>query len=252
MKIEKNIKRVTVGNTDIRRIMNGGGILWQRIDDTTGSPGPKKLIGGNMQAGFFGEVPISEFISGEELINTLIKYRGTRQFTDEPWLKFAYLNKIEFIAKKPILTSVSYNELKSYNLIFGDKTINVLGKTYKVRLIKGKNEGEQDDEKNYKGEILHNSEWNKLFLPIHENAPASWSYQENVNSITENWNIKYTNKDLLIGHYDNGSYCWCQESGDSSYDALVRGGKDISYSESVGRSKHSSYYGWRPVLELVE
>lgn len=25
MKIEKNIKRVTVGNTDIQRIMNGGG-----------------------------------------------------------------------------------------------------------------------------------------------------------------------------------------------------------------------------------
>ena len=29
MVIDKSIKRVTVGNTDIQRIMSGGGILWQ-------------------------------------------------------------------------------------------------------------------------------------------------------------------------------------------------------------------------------
>lgn len=30
MIIDKSIKRITVGNTDIQRIMHGGGILWQK------------------------------------------------------------------------------------------------------------------------------------------------------------------------------------------------------------------------------
>lgn len=30
MIIDKNIKRVSIGNTNIQRIMHGGGILWQR------------------------------------------------------------------------------------------------------------------------------------------------------------------------------------------------------------------------------
>lgn len=31
MIIDKSIKRVTVGNTDIQRIMHGGGIVWQKL-----------------------------------------------------------------------------------------------------------------------------------------------------------------------------------------------------------------------------
>ncbi|HHV41313.1 MAG TPA: hypothetical protein GXX72_00455, partial [Clostridiaceae bacterium] len=39
----------------------------QAYDDLTGSPGPKNLISGTMQEGFFGEVPASELITGDAL-----------------------------------------------------------------------------------------------------------------------------------------------------------------------------------------
>lgn len=255
MIIDKSIKRVTVGNTDIQRIMHGGGILWQKIDDLTGSPGPKALRGGNLQAGFYGEVPASNFITGDELARRIGLTAGVSQYSNEPWLKFSYLGKVEFVAKKPFRHTISWNQINEANAVFGNTTINIDGLTFKVRLFKGKTEGKQNEQSMYAGTINHGSEWNKLMLPIYQNAPSNWKYPDNVNSPTENWGVGYTEADLLT--HDSRGFrmeSWCQEYG-TNITRLTRGGgngKDVSYANAWGPKNLISFCGWRPVLELVK
>lgn len=217
-------------------------------------PGPTKLIGGNSQAGFYGEVPTRNFITGDELAAKIGLTAGVSQFSNDAWLKFSYLGNIEFIAKKPFRHSISWSNINAVNAVYGNRVINIKGSNYKIRLIKGKTEGMQDDVGNYEGNICKNSEWNRLMLPIHQNAPSNWAVPKNVNSPTENWNVRFTNSDLIVtNNVGNGAISWCQERG--GYFNLTRGGyRGISSSgsaESVDNIAYSREYGWRPVLELI-
>ncbi len=221
-------------------------------------PGPTKLIGGNLPAGFYGEVPAKDFITGDELAQEIGLTKGVAVLpsSDEKWLKFSYLGKIEFVSKLPLRDEVSWNHLNEVNAVFGQRTIVIHEKTYKIRLMKGKTEGLQDDQSAFEGKILHGSEWNKLMLPIHENAPSNWEKRDNVNSPTENWNIGYTDKDLYKRLKDDGEYhsvfSWCQERGDSSNSILVRSSVSIEGSLSLPPFFSFDSSGWRPVLELVD
>lgn len=248
-----SIENIKFNKSDIEKALCNNETIWSGSDDKTGSPGPKKLIGGNLQAGFFGEVPANSFITGKELSNMLGFGNGSILYSDEPWLKFAYLGKIEFIPKKPIRNYVDWWYLNTRRFIYGDKTIEIKGKTYKIRLIKGKTEGKQDNTTSYSGSINHNSEWNRLMLPIHKDAPSSWAYPNNVESPTENWNIGYTDNDLGLNYQESeGSYTWCQEYGETRDLRLCRGFRGVSYSNSGLIDEHSKHQAWRPVLELVE
>lgn len=236
----------------IKEIRNNGNIIWRKvIYDETDAPGPKKMIGGNLQAGFFGEVSTSSFITGDELARMISLTTGTSQYSNEPWLKFSYMGKIEFIAKKPFRYNLSWNSINEVNAVFGNRTIRIKGRTYKIRLMKGKTEGKQGDQSSYSRDINKGSEWNKLLLPIHKNAPSSWKYPANVKSPTEDWGVKYSDEDLITNN-TNGSYCWCQEYGESSSYRLYRGNYGVCYSNSNLSSLNDAHYGWRPVLEFVK
>lgn len=218
----------------------------------SGVPGPTKLIGGNLQAGFYGEVPAKDFVTGDELARRIGLTAGKSQYSDEPWLKFSYLGKIEFMAKKPFRYDISWDSIKSANAVYGDRVINIDGNNFKIRLIKGKTEGQQGNSSQVDGIINRGSEWNKLLLPTHINAPSNWAYKDNVNYPTENWNIGYTDADLVVGYYYYGGWSWCQEYGSSSSSRLLRGIYGISDSGQYTSSRYDSYVSWRPVLELVE
>ena len=253
MIIDKSIKRVTVANTDIQRIMHGGGILWQKIDDLTGSPGPKELRGGNLQAGFYGEVPGKDFITGDELARRIGLTVGVSQYSNEPWLKFSYLGKVEFVAKKSFRYAISYNDIAAANAVYGNKMVQINGLKYKVRLMKYKSEGKQDDKSSYRGTINHNSEWNRLMLPIHENAPSNWKYPKNVNSPTENWNINYSSKDFTGYTNDmKGITVWCQDFGSGDDNHICGRLLVPSYPDINSDYRNEEFLGWRPVLELVD
>lgn len=243
----KDIKIANIGN---RKVLSVNEILWQK---KSLGPGPKKLIGGNLQAGFYGEVPTSEFITGDELARIIGLTAGTSQFSNEPWLKFSYMGKVEFVAKKPFRHTITWDKINAVNAVFGNKIIEINGLKYKARLPKGKSEGKQGDQSEDSGDICKNSEWNKLFLPIHTNAPDKWRYKGNVNSPTENWNVKYTDIDLVtISAGGNGWYTLCQEYGKQISTRMYRGYYGVSYSGSTGAGYGSNSSGWRPVLELVD
>ena len=216
-------------------------------------PGPTKLIGGNLQAGFYGEVPTSEFITGDELARMIGLTVGKIQNANEPWLKFSYLGNTEFVAKKPFGYRISWDNINAVNAVFGNRTIKMGEHTYKIRLMKGKTEGKQNDSSSDSGDINKGSEWNKLMLPIHKNAPSNWAYKDNVNSPTENWNVGYTDDDLVtIDSAGYGYISWCQEYGYGSNGRLYRGSSGVSSSGDFNPSFDANAYGWRPVLELVD
>lgn len=57
MKIVENVKQIKNTNTNVKEIRNKDTVLWPSFDDIIGAPGNRKLLAGNMQAGWFGEVP---------------------------------------------------------------------------------------------------------------------------------------------------------------------------------------------------
>lgn len=231
-----------------------GGVLWE----ANRVPGPTKLIGGNSQAGFYGEVPTSEFITGDELARRIGLTTGTSQNSNEPWLKFSYLGKTEFIAKKTFRHSISWDNINNANAVYGNKTLEINGNVYKVRLVKGKDEGLQKTQgDNYKE--CYYSEWNKLMLPIHKNAPSSFEFTIGVSMPTENWNVGYTDTDLwTTTDVELGYNSWCQDVGERYSQRVARGGgssvskSDVSFTTNYGSGAKWSSFGWRPVLELVD
>ena len=70
-----------------------------------------------------------------------------------------------------------------------------------------------------------NSMWNKLMLPIHENAPDKWYKDDPVEIPTDDWNVNYTDSDLEIG-----AYTICQEDFISVISSLWETTKNIKES----------------------
>lgn len=222
-------------------------------------PGSSTLIAGDENAGFYGEVPASELITGDDLASKIGLTSGSPQHSNEPWLKFAYDGKIQFVAKKTYRYGLSWNKIDSENAIYGDKKIEIDDQEYRLRLMRASSK----DPSSNNGSDLHGGEWNKLMLPIHENSiDGDWEYPDNVESNVPSWKHDlgngrdglYTDEDLHT-HYDygDGTYSWCQETRDSnsSY-RLYRGNNGVSNSNSFFSSDAGSGRGWRPVLELVQ
>lgn len=156
------------------------------------------------------------------------------------------------MAKRVFRHSISYNDISAVNAVYGNRIIKIHGLEYKVRLMKHKTEGKQDDKSSYKGTINHNSEWNRLMLPIHANAPSNWYYPENVDIPTENWNIGYTSKDFI--DYQNGQKggtVWCQEFGTSDKNHICGKMSVPSRLDINLDSRNEDFLGWCPVLELI-
>lgn len=181
---------------------------------------------------------------------------GVSQYSEEPWLKFSYLGKVEFIAKKHYRIKVSSHALYSAGAMLGRRSIKINGKVYKVRLMKGKNEGSQDDSSSYRGSIVMRSEWNRLMYPIYETQyfyNNQYKYNVSETDPPEHWGVNYKNDDLNLwrstlcqdtGYYYRGS--------DERIDAgiYVRGGSNC-IDESYYREEDGPYFNWRPVLELI-
>ena len=232
-------------------------------DDPSGSPGSPNLIAGDMNAGFFGEVPASELFTASEIASACGISQGTAQFENEPWLKFALDGKILFRPRKSIRHSISWNSINTANCVYGGsegKRVTKDGQTYIVRLMKGALTDPSLYDASDRG--AKGSEWNRLMLPIHEQAiDKSWAYSAYVEDNIPIWNHNlgtgangmYTDADLMTHNsHGNGSYSWCQETRNT--DAAWRVGRGfggVSGSGAYTASDSSANRGWSPVLELI-
>lgn len=250
------IDEVTIDGEEVQEITVDGEVVFEAINY---GPGPATLIAGDMQAGFFGEVSASELISGTDLASLVGISQGTSQNSTVGWLKFAWQGKILFVAKKSFRSATSWDHINSANAVYGGKTVDIDGLTYKIRLMKGALTDPCEYEDPDRG--AHGSEWNRLMLPIHEKAiDESWDYPEYVENDIPVWSHNlgsgnqgmYTDEDLLT-HYDHGSgsRSWCQETRkDDAASRVLRGYGGVSHSNSYASSGAYGLLGWRPCLEF--
>lgn len=256
MLINSDIKKILYKDKEITEIKYMDKTVWSSNDDVIGAPGNRKLLAGTMQAGWFGEVSANDFITGDALAKLVGITAGVSQYSDEPWLKFAYKGDVYLVAKKPIRCAISWDNINAANCVYGDKTIEISSRKYKIMLMRGIGEDVQPNPKTFyqpcDGAANHQSMWNMLMLPIHQKAPSSWAYPNNVKSPTENWGIGYTDADLMSNStLGGGSYCWCQEIVHEASAHSMRGSSGIS--GATWNNSNLSYfnYGWRPCLQLI-
>ena len=212
---------------------------------------------------FHGEVSTDNFITGEKLAEQICLTAGTAYNNTEPWLKFTGETKdgkitTMFVAKKPLRYNLSWDHINAVGAVFG-KEITIDGQTYKVRLMRGASENPSDPVGN---RSAHGSEWNRMMLPIHEQAiDKTWAYsayvEDNIEPFTHTLGNgedgMYTDADLLTHHsHGNGSLSWTQESVESHLcSRVLRGNNGVSNSQWIYHSNTGENLGWRPVLELV-
>lgn len=224
---------------------------------------------------FHGEVPASEFITGDDLANQIELTAGKvtvdkitkESYSNEPWLKFTKTSNVGisttmYVAKKPYRLGISWKHIDEVGAIFGDspktQALDIKGNKYKVRLMQGSSVNPSSSS----GSDMWGSEWNKMMLPIHEEVlDAGWRNPNNVNPDLQplyhdygsGKNGMYTNVDLLS--QGNDSYSWTQESSKTNETyRLMRGGGGISFSVFRSDSFTTSNLNanWRPILELVK
>lgn len=180
-------------------------------------PGSSVLIGGDSNYGFYGEVPVSELLSGDELCELLGLTAGVSQNSDEPWLKFALDGKMLYVAKKTYRHSVSWNHINAVGAVFGEF---VLNKAFKVRL-------------------LSTEEWDALMYPIHTSHPSG----------APNW-ANYSDIDINVNTSSgNGRATWTSTPSGAS--RVYRGGDGVTSSGGVGPASAGGDFGFRPVLEIL-
>ena len=233
--------------------------------------------------------------------------KGNDSSTGGNWLKIydAQEGKTLYIAKKPLTNYVSWDKLYDAGVVYGldmlDKTgkpkdplintiyggktyqgkiININGKPYIVRLLKGNNRTnwtpKQTVNKVDSIEMTQHSEWNRYILPIvkyNRFGSSTKSTEEIEQELKQdiNGNIMYwndTNKDykvqlekykwfgdLTVGTNSYGNYSWMQEFGIDTSRRVIRGYYYTNYGAAMASYNSSgdsnSGYGFRPVLEEI-
>lgn len=220
---------------------------------STRGPGPDTLLAGDSNAGYFGITSVTQLIATNQLASNIGLSAGTDQFNNEGWLKFIIDGRIIFVAKKPSRYGISWDSINAVNAVNGSRMVNINGLTYRIRLMKGAQNNPSNNIDADRDAI--GSEWNRLMLPIHEQAKTkAWAYPAYTGTDVPDWGIGFTDADLLTHNsHGQGSYTWCQETiVSSSTSRVIRGHSGVSNSNGDSSINTNTNYGWRPVLELVQ
>ena len=98
----------------------------QSVADYTDSPGSKYLWAGDKQAGFFGIIPASDFITGTDLVTQIGLTAGTAMESNTSWIKYIIDGKIRYVPLRPIKHSVTWDAIYNAGAVYGDGTIGTL------------------------------------------------------------------------------------------------------------------------------
>lgn len=233
--------------------------------------------------GYFGEVPSTSILSGTELANSLGLTAGTAQHDTAGYLKFYWHGKVLFVAKRTLRHTVSWENVKSANAVFGvdlggsgKATVSASGYNYIVALMTGATTAPADDVEywaNYSAndflgnvalEVGRYSQWNELMYRVHQTIVDDVlanqdGLQDNQNKtltggvqIGANW-ANFTNVDLSVYYAEagNGTVTWTQETSTNVTTYRVhRGTHRLAFLGSYTSTYAFTNFGWRPSLIL--
>lgn len=194
------------------------------------SPGPQTLMAGDLETGFYGEVPPEDFISYEDLSILVGLSAGTLHGRDQPWLKFSMDGVPAYVSKWTIRYGLSWNHLNARDLVFG-RVIEIGDHQYSIRLMTGLVDPDT---------FTAGGEWNRLIYPIHVDDPNR-----------QGWGIGYSNADIRV-EISPGRATWMQEAvPGSTRNKVVRGGPSLTLIHSYSTTNTGTNFSWRPILEVV-
>ena len=215
-----------------------------------------KLMG-NTYGIFLGEVPSNDFIDGESLSKHIGLTDSVLCNIDVPWLKFILDGNIIYVPMKPLMHSVSWDDINECGAVFENKgaTIDIDSNTYDITLLRGLNKNYNLSGKIYGFDVdyTHTSEWNRLMYPIHSGIHTDSSNPYTPSVSYAQW-ATYSDDDLMV--YDrtgNGSVTWVQETQHTNTTLrFLRGNYGVTYVTRHTTTNAISNYGWRPALRSMK
>jgi hypothetical protein len=162
---------------------------------------------------------------------------------DSGWLKFVHNGTIKYIAKKPFMHTVSWNDIAKAEAVYGNRTVRIGSRLFRVSLLSG---AEADPTTWTTGNTDPvqgvGSEWNTLMYRVHNTVPSS--------QVGANW-WNFSDADIVVTT-GNGRYTWCRETVSSTTARRVlRGVDSLSHFGTDASSGTSTTRGWRPCLTLI-
>lgn len=179
-------------------------------------------VKGTKALGYYGQVAAADFINGDALGSLVgVTTAGRQVSINSPWLKFAFKNKVLYVAKQPLINLVSWDQLNAAGVVTG-KIVMIGQKRYRVRLLLGVNNSDT-------------GEWNNLMYRVHTSDPTGTKWET------------FSNADLYVG-VGNGRTSICQEL-DAARRMIYRGYASLTDFAWGGTNSATATTGWRPVLE---
>ena len=200
---------------------------------------------------WYGEVTSGELISGNALASLIGLTAGRAQHSDAGWLHVGLDGTELLIAKRPLRYNLNWNHLNAVNAVYGNRTVEISGQLYKVRLPKGANSDPTVDANGFDVPHSHGSEWNRIFYRL-TNDTYYDARNTKASEVPFVHLAQYSEADLILDYRvpePNGSYSWCQETAESY--RVLRGSVGVSNLFRNTPSFTLSTYGWRPILERV-
>lgn len=221
------------------------------------APGPQTLIAGDLQLGYYGRVPASQFVTGSTLAALVSLTAGNVIAANDAvdWFKFAFKGKTLYTPMKALRNNVSYQNFAAAKIVNDNTMITLKNKKFIVRLMRGSNTYPYTGANNsYDPPEAYQSEYDQLMYRVCVDNPSR-------NAPT--W-ATYTQTELGfngVGPNNTGvgGQVLCMESSTPS-----NGGSGIVGRGDAGTNANSfmgmfcppvgtadTNRGWRPVLELV-
>lgn len=226
-------------------------------------PGPQKLIAGDLENGYYGDVLGSDFITPANLRAALNFTAGGIHGADTPWMKFARHGKTLFVPVLPITAGISWQQLYDAGLVYGTddfgsslytgtkvnqkRVVNIGKESFLVRLMTSAaprpDRGMLAITSTTTQTQSTGSEWDDLIYPTCEWVPATQR--------RSNWAAKTRSE---FGSFQT---TWCQELAVSNPGLAVTRGSpsypdktSLIFGQQISTSSVSGQY-WRPVLEHI-
>ena len=219
-----------------------------KIQYPNSGPGPKTLLFGDEQLGYFGELTSGSFLTVPELQRQLNFYAGTIVDPQVSWVKVFSEGAVLYIPKQPLTTALSWDALYQDGLVYGTddvgtyptttptnqlRVVMVEQRQLKVRLLKNSTI-EPNAVVTWTDPNTQLAEWPKLAAAMISQVPTAAGMPS--------WNI-YSNNTTLFAA---SSYVHSQNSAAATTQRIM-----TNTAVATGARNGSTSRPWFPVLELV-